>query len=1060
MPRNAKLPLETWRLKNASLGSTNLAAIEEACPIPLREKLLSALDRLMPTLADQDRALNNLERLTATGKFFSSIENISSTLESLLPLFSTSQFLSDVVISQPENLDLLEFPARLTPTAVELTRLVTDQVLQAGDDATVLKILRKFRQRQMVRIGFNDIVRERPLEEITGDLSNLADACIEAALQVSLRNAANKYGAPLREDGQPSHCTVLAFGKLGAQELNYSSDIDLMVIFDEEGQPKNRRGISNQEFYSRIVPEIVRLLSAHTDHGQAYRVDLRLRPEGSNGALARSLSSTLYYYDTLGRTWERQALIKVRPVAGYLPLGKEFLQSITPFIYRKYLNFAEINGIKAMKRLIENKTQKAGVDDREVKTGRGGIRDIEFTIQFLQLLNGCDLQDVRKRGTLEAMSALEEVGCLTDTEYRGLDDAYRFLRKTEHRLQLLFDLQTHRLPSKEEDLRTLARRMGYTEPEKPRPIARIVAEENVLSPQKHSPLDEPPPGLSLDTRALLIDPLEQFLLDYQEKTLLNRTILDHLLHQSFADSDEAAEPETDLVLDPDPDEKTIHMIFSRYPFRNIPAAYANLMKLSRESSLFLSTRRCRHFLANIAPRLLKAISETPDPDLALENLEKVTASLGGKAVLWELFSFNPPSLKLYVDLCSNSPFLSEILINNPGMIDELLDSLVLNQPRKIEDLRQELAELTRGVDKPEALGSILHSFQDKEILRVGVRDLLGKDRIFETTAAISDIAETLLETVIQQQMPTRLGVPRLPDGRACRFTFLGAGKLGGKEMSYHSDLDLLLIYEGEGETGSPVPGDHYFRPVDNFLYFTELAQRVIKVMGQMGQHGKLYSVDMRLRPTGKSGSLVSSLEAFQRYYQSPAAQIWERQSMARARPLKGDTQFNEQVMAVIREAITGVTWSTVVIEEIRSMRKRLEHSASPRSLKRGPGGIADVEFAIQLLQIKYGRGFPHILQPNAWAALDALHNTGLLPSAEYQTLKLSYSFLRLAESRLRIVTNRPQNEYPEASVEQDKLARRLGIAGLRTAADLRDEIQRVTGNVRKCYESMLQREQA
>jgi glutamate-ammonia-ligase adenylyltransferase len=258
----------------------------------------------------------------------------------------------------------------------------------------------------------------------------------------------------------------------------------------------------------------------------------------------------------------------------------------------------------------------------------------------------------------------------------------------------------------------------------------------------------------------------------------------------------------------------------------------------------------------------------------------------------------------------------------------------------------------------------------------------------------------------------------------------------------------------------PGPGCGYdFRAVDNFLYFTELAQRVIKLMGQMGQHGRLYSVDMRLRPTGKSGALVSSIEAFQRYYQTPSAQIWERQSMTRARPLSTDTAFTHRVMDVIRAAITGVGWGVGIIYEVRSMRWKLEHSASPRNIKRGPGGIADVEFAVQLLQLKYGKGFPHILHPNLWTALDALHNAGLLPSTDYQTLKTSYSFLRHVESRLRIVTNRPQTDYPEDEEELDKLARRLGMAGLRTAKDLRGEIQRVTGNVRKCFEAIMLREQ-
>src|SRR5208283_2544834 len=284
----------------------------------------------------------------------------------------------------------------------------------AFEDSAVLRAFRRFRQRQILRIGTNDIIRERPLEEVTRDISRVADAALEVALATALRQINKRFGQPHTHAGQPARCVILAFGKHGGEELNYSSDIDLMFIYDEEGATRGKRinSIDNTECFGRVVSEVVRLLSAHTDQGQAYRIDLRLRPEGLRGPLARSLASTLSYYDTLARTWERQALIKVRPVAGDLRLGEEFLRAIEPFVYRKYLSFAEINEIKALKRRIEHKTTKAGTSTTEVKTGHGGIRDIEFTIQFLQLLNGGDLPELRQRNTLLAMQALEQVGCL------------------------------------------------------------------------------------------------------------------------------------------------------------------------------------------------------------------------------------------------------------------------------------------------------------------------------------------------------------------------------------------------------------------------------------------------------------------------------------------------------------------------------------------------------------------------------------------------------------------------------------------------------------------------
>src|SRR5581483_4192465 len=309
------------------------------------------------------------------------------------------------------------------------------------------------------------VIRDRPLEEVTRDLARVADAGLEVALQTALRNLTRKYGQPTAADGTPARVAALAFGKLGGDELNYSSDIDLMFVYDRDGRTAGRRldGIPNEEFFAKVVSEVVRLLSAHTDRGFAYRIDLRLRPGGSRGPLARSVAGTLSYYDAMGRTWERQALIKLRPVAGDLALGREFVQAVEPFVYRKYFSFSEINEVKALKRRMEHRTAAAGADDLDVKTGRGGIRDIEYTVQFLQLLNGGDLPAVRQRNTLMALEALEIAGCLTAQETYILADAYRFLRKTEHRLQLLFDWQTHTLPTATDELRKLALRMGYSE---------------------------------------------------------------------------------------------------------------------------------------------------------------------------------------------------------------------------------------------------------------------------------------------------------------------------------------------------------------------------------------------------------------------------------------------------------------------------------------------------------------------------------------------------------------------------------------------------------------------
>lgn len=1000
--------LNKWHLRDPERGCRNLDHLEKSLPAEQFARLRKSLSRILPRCPDPDMGLNNLERFLTQNADEDLLAELqkphSQTFEALVQILSSSQFFSDLLIANSDYLGMICLPLRNNPSRAEMFAELQQEVDSALDEKAALRAFCTFRQRHILRIGANDLIRKRPLEEITRDISRVADVALEVALKYARQQVSRRFGEPITAQGKPARCVILAFGKHGGKELNYSSDIDLMFVYDEEGQTQGNRiqHISNADYFARVVTQVVRLLTTHTEHGQAYRIDLRLRPEGKRGPLARSLASTLSYYDSMGRTWERQALIKIRPVAGDMALGQEFLRAIEPFVYRKYLSLAEIHEIKALKRRIEQKTYKQGEDQTDVKTGYGGIRDVEFTIQFLQLLNGGDLPEVRRPNTLKALQALESVGCVTDQEYNILDETYRFLRNTEHRLQLMCDLQTHRLINREAELCRLALSMGYG--------------ENLEDK---------------DDEAFRARAVKLFLRDLQEKKELNRKILDHLLHEAFSDGENIAEPETDLILDPNPDPQTIERVLDHYHFKDVRRAYQNLGELARESVPFLSARRCRHFLASIAPSLLNAVADTPDPDLALVNLEKVSASLGGKGVLWELFSFSPAALRLYVDLCAWSQFLSDILINNPGMIDDLLDSLVLNQPRTAAELRQELADLCRHADDPDL---IIHSFQDKELLRIGVRDILGKDTLKETTAALSDLAEVILAQITDLQlvpMLQRYGVPYLStgprQGKQARFVLLGLGKLGGKEMSYQSDLDLIMVYEGDGRTGPP-PGasrfDHY-KETDLLHYFTDLAQRIIKETSFMGPRGRLYQVDMRLRPTGKSGSLVIPLAEFERYYHSPQAQLWERQALTRARVVYGNEGFGRYVQEAVEKAAYHQPWTPAMVEEIATMRERVQASGSGRDLKRGFGGIIDIEFLVQLFRLKYGRDIPALRSTNTWEALDACRDAQLISNEEYEMLWNSYQFLRLVESRLRIVHNRSLDELPEKSEDLEKLAYRL-----------------------------------
>ncbi len=640
-----------------------------------------------------------------------------------------------------------------------------------------------------------------------------------------------------------------------------------------------------------------------------------------------------------------------------------------------------------------------------MKTGHGGIRDIEFVIQFLQLLNGSDLPHIRTGNTLEAIVRLEQAGCLTHQERSILQPNYDLLRKLEHRLQVMFDLKTHVLPESKAELRKLAIRMGYED-----------ASDSTV--------------------------LESFERDYRERTQQNRDILDHVLNLAFPD-DTASAPEVNLVNNPDPSPEQIASVLGPYQFEDIPHAYQNLMALAEEPIRFLSTRRCRHFLASIAPRLLPAIAGTPDPDATLVNLSLVSDSLGGKAALWELFRVSGPSMDLYVRLCAACPYLASILTSNPGMIDELLDSLLLGHLPTVEMLESELADLSRGA---EDIDPILHSFKDAMHLRVGVRDILGKDDIQATHRALANLAEACVRQITEHEyrrLVEKFGEPIVGPldagassngesmfvdasrvGEVSEFVILALGKLGGREPNYHSDLDLVFLFEADGITR------HRDREkgntTTNFHFFEELGQRIIRRIGRVGPLGRLYEVDVRLRPSGKSGSLAIPIRSLWRYFAEGAGQLWERQSLTKARPIFGNKRIAKVALSAVHQAAYGRPWESRYATEIRRMRYKLEETASPRNMKRGPGGTVDVEFVVQTLQLRHGGNDPEVRVPETFRAIEALRERGYLSGDDAEVFRSTYRLQRSLEARIRLMNASGRHELPSDAKELRKLAYLLG----------------------------------
>lgn len=975
--------------------------LEFGVPFDLVEHFVGQLQRLLARFDEPDRILTNVIRFLEASRspqaWLGLFEREEDALATLLRLFSTSQYMADLLINDSGAFDLVRVTDGQPVEPSVLKDEIVAEVSSVTDIKSVQRILRGYRHRETLRIAYGDFINGQSIDTVTGQLSGLADAIIEAAVVGAQAELAKRRPAPSQPDGSPVRFSVIALGKLGGQELNYSSDIDLVFI-RETLRPAPRwekskdSHATTDDYFQRLGQSIIKLLNDSTPHGIAYRVDMRLRPHGKNGPLVTDYRQAVSYYDTMGRTWERQAYVKARAIAGDLTLGQELIEDLQPWIFRRYLMRADITGLVALKRRIEQRAIRAGDNERNVKLGHGGIRDIEYVIQFLQLLHGADQPDVRCTGTLEAIRLLQTAGCITASEQTILQENYRYLRTIEHHLQIMFDRKTHTLP------------------EDPLPFDRLAARIEHGS------------GTVAEAGLRLREQLAQ-------RTRQNRQVLDHLLQDAFSETGfeigSVACAESDLLLNPEPSLEEMTTALQPYGFADCAAAYRHFQELAVETIPFLSTRRSRHFLAAIAPKLLAAISKTPSPDATLISLANVSASLGGKAVLWELFSVNPPSMELCLRLCATSPYLTSILTSNPGMMDELLDSLMLDSLPSHDEMTAALDELCRGAVE---IAPMLHSFKNSMHLRVGVRDILGKSTIAETHAALSDIAEVCMEQVIHNEfhrLVHRLGVPTriTPSGaeEAAELVVLAVGKLGGREPNYHSDLDVIFLFDGEGATKSLVP-NRRFEPTTNRHFFNQLCQRVIHAVTRVGTTGRLYELDVRLRPLGRSGQLAISIDDLRHYFESEGGQIWERQALCKARPIWGSQSARAQATQCVRDVLADTHWRAEYAQQIYNHRMELQHGANEDNLKRGVGGTMDVEFVVQLLQLANWKSQPQVLIPGTLEAIDRLRAASLLQPSVAERLHQNYQFLRSIESGIRLMDLSGRHELPKDHASLQRLA--------------------------------------
>jgi glutamate-ammonia-ligase adenylyltransferase len=881
------------------------------------------------------------------------------------------------------------------PGTSAMTQALLAELQEIEQPPRAAVTLWQFYARQILRVAYAEFVRDLPPDQVGRQLSAAADALIDAALQYTIGRLAARRGLPERPDGSTPEVTVIGLGNFGGRELGYTSPLKLVFLYDSL-DPKN---VWHRNFYKTLVDDLTHMLRGDPSRPDGIDIDLREGPRFEVGVSICGFREALRVYETSGRIWQRLNFVKARVVAGSQPLGDHFLNRLQPWIYRQYMSRADLAELRTLRNKIEKRTVKVGdaaaagggqLAGLDVTRTPGGRDDVELTLQFLQLLHGASLPSVRCGNTYDAIGALHSNGCLTDQESALLLENYARLSRLQHQLSFMFDRRGRQLPRAAEDRQLLSWQLGI----------RTVA------------------GTHGD--------LEKFESLLTSMFAANRQVIDRLM--SDADTDEAGAEvaiETELLLDPDPDPAAVTAAMQRAGLSDPARAMDNLRGLATESVPFLSPHRCRHFLSSIAPALLAEIALTPNPDQALSSLETVADSLGAKATLWELLASSPPTMKLMVRLCATAPYLVEILTNNPGMIDELIDSLLMNRlpsAQRLDALSIELCRNATDIDR------VLSSFKSSAQLTIGVRDILRKETLEATHQAIGDTAEACVRRVIEydhELLAEKYGDPTADDGQPAEFVALALGKFGGREPNYHSDLEALFLYSAAGETKRRIGG--HLKTLTNHAFFHELTQQVSERINGTPSGRQLYELNVRLGPIAVESEPVSSIADFFARYERDELPVAQRLALCKARPIFGSRRIRQQVQELIKQAILRTHWQPSLATQIRKIRQQLQQTADDQNLKRGSGGTLDVELVAQMLTLRHAKQSPQAIAGGTTASLAALAAAGHLDEKHSLGLINGYRTLRRIESNLRLMNTPARHDLPISdAAEMKNLAYLMG----------------------------------
>ena len=1011
--------LKSYGLEDLPRASRNLQNL--AGESPVRNACAEIIGTLLNSVADSahpDSALHNFARFVDVTFdrlwLYHLLRDVPFLTSILATSFGSSTYFSDILIRKPEYFNgLIDANVMAAPKTLEIMYDELSQSVRSVDSVEQkLNVLRRYKRKESLRIGVRDLLGDADLETTTLELTNLAEATLQKCYEIGENELTSRFGTPQAEqpNGEKSRCTfsVIGMGKFGGFELNFSSDIDVMFIYSQDGETS--QGVENRQYFNKLSEFIINGLSELTPEGYVFRVDARLRPESSAGSIARSIDSYEAYYEGWGEIWERQSLIKARPVAGDLKLGRQFIDMIQPFVYQRYLDefsIAEIKmEIRQTKARIEDRIREKGSSvNNHVKLGIGCIRDIEFTIQCLQLIYGGPNSALRNCNSLESIELLYQHKFLSPRNRDVFADAYRFLRTVEHRLQMEADRQRYSLPSKTPDLIKLARSAGYR-----------------------------------DTKSVLA--LEAFHADYRQHTHAVRLIFEKILEIPTPNGG------IDLAsLFTTTDAGLVRQILNAFGFADPHEARRRLKSMAEGSDGVRFSPNVRRLFVQLAPVLLHFLAESPDPDMAFRYIDVFTSKVGARASYYSLFRDNPSIVEMLAKLCGTSRFLAELLIAHPESFDVLTVFSVMAHPKILAEKQRETIELIASVANS-LVFERLRQYKNSEVLRIGMRSILAQVELeskdwdetprisadlWTTTAELSDLAEATLQAMYSQIKDTfqaEHGRPLAEDGTEVTFAIIGMGKFGGGELNFSSDLDVMLVYSVDGKTT---------KGVTNADYFSDLGLALVNGLKGSAEGGSIYELDFRLRPFGNGGAIAMPLAGYQNYF-NKHAETWERQALTRARPVAGDMDLGEQFIAqahafayrqpLTRDEVTEIahTRQRKEAQATRPVTTRRRRKSRTQNVKAGYGGLVDIEFAVQILQLIHGTDSPQVRVQHTVEAITQLHEIAVLTNDQKAQLLEAYEFLRRVENSLRIVHDRPLDALPDKASELGKLARRLGYA--------------------------------